>query len=293
MPGTTCYRRDVWYLARFVTHAVKMQIEAGQVAVVTGGASGIGLGLCHEFGRRAMSVVVADIEAEAMDRAVEELVAADIDAIGVQCDVTSEASMQDLADQAFGWRGHVNIVCNNAGVVAFGDGLASVDDWKWVIDVDLWGVVYGMLAFGPRMREAGQPGHFVNTASTAGLLGFPGIASYVAAKHAVVGMSQSFWHEFGPTSLSVSVLCPGVVSTNINSSDRNRPGIAPGAVELSEFGADYAEVMTPAEVAEIVAAAIEANQFWILPHEHYGDQALQLAQDRIVKRPPLMPQTHR
>lgn len=268
-----------------------MQIEQGQVAVVTGAASGIGLGLCHEFGRRAMSVVAADIEAGALASAVAELQAAGIDAKGVECDVTSIDSVQALADQAFAWKGHVNVVCNNAGVVAFGDGLASLDDWKWVIDVDMWGVVHGMLAFGPRMREASQPGHFVNTASTAGLLGFPGISSYVAAKHAVVGMSQSFWHEFGPTSLSISVLCPGVVSTNINSSERNRPGTEPGSVELSEFGSNHAEAMTPEHVAVIVADAIEADQFWILPHEHYGDQALQLAHDRVAKAPPLRPKT--
>ncbi|MEM7094511.1 MAG: SDR family NAD(P)-dependent oxidoreductase [Actinomycetota bacterium] len=269
-----------------------MKIEAGQVAVVTGGASGIGLGLCHEFGRRGMSVVVADIEASALGRAVAELGEGGVDALGLECDVTSMDSMSSLADQAFAWKGHVNIVCNNAGVVAFGDGLASLEDWKWVIDVDMWGVVHGMLAFGPRMRDSEEPGHFVNTASTAGILGFPGIASYVAAKHAVVGMTQSFWHEFRPTALSASVLCPGVVSTNINRSERNRPGVEPGSVELAEFGADHTETMTPTQVAVIVADAVEADQFWILPHEHYGEQALAVAQGRIDKQPPVMPRTN-
>ena len=217
-----------------------MKIEAGQDAVVTGGGSSIGLGLCRELGRRGMSVIAAAIETGALERAVAELTEAGIDALGVQCDVTSMESMEALADQAFDWKGNVHLVCNNAGVVAFGDGFASIEEWKWVIDVDLWGVVHGMLAFGPRMRESGEPGHFVNTASTAGLLGFPGIASYVAAKHAVVGMTQSFWHELAPTALSASVLCPGVVSTNINSSERNRPGVEPGSVELSEFEDDVA-----------------------------------------------------
>lgn len=258
---------------------------------MTGGASGIGLGLCRELGQRGMSVVVGDIEAGALAAAVDELSDAGIDALGVECDVTSMESMEALADQAFAWKGHVHLVCNNAGVVAFGDGFASIEEWKWVIDVDLWGVVHGMLAFGPRMRESGEPGHFVNTASTAGLLGFPGIASYVAAKHAVVGMTQSFWHELAPTALSASVLCPGVVSTNINSSERNRPGVEPGSVELSEFGAAHSETLTPAQVAVIVADAVEADQFWILPHEHYGEQALRVAQGRIDKQPPIMPRT--
>jgi len=268
-----------------------MKIEAGQVAVVTGGASGIGLGLCHEFGRRGMAVVAADIEAGALERAVEALTAAGVDALGVECDVTSMDSVQALADTAFDWKGDVHIVCNNAGVVTFGDSFASLDDWKWVIDVDLWGVVHGMLAFGPRMREQGQPGHFVNTASTAGLLGFPGIASYVAAKHAVVGMTQSFWHELAPTALSASVLCPGVVSTNINTSERNRPGVPDGSIELQEFGGAHGETLTPEQVAVIVADAIEADQFWILPHEHYGEQALAVAQGRIDKQPPVLPRT--
>lgn len=268
-----------------------MDIEPGQVAVVTGGASGIGLGLCHEFARRGMAVVVADIEASALERALAELEEGGAEILAFQCDVASMESMQALADAAFDWKGHVDVVCNNAGVVAFGDGFASLEDWKWVIDVDLWGVVHGMLAFGPRMRTGGRPGHFVNTASTAGLLGFPGIASYVAAKHAVVGMTQSFWHELRPTALSASVLCPGVVSTNINRSERNRPGVDPTTVELSEFGADHAEVMTPAEVATVVADAIEADQFWILPHEHYAEQALALARTRVDKTAPVMPRT--
>lgn len=244
------------------------------------------------MGRRGMAVVVADIEVAALGKAVDELTAAGVEARGIECDVTSMDSVNALADTAFAWKGHVNAVCNNAGVVVFGDGFGSIEDWKWVIDVDMWGVIHGMLAFGPRMRESGEPGHFVNTASTAGLLGFPGIASYVAAKHAVVGMTQSFWHELQPTAVSASVLCPGVVSTNINTSERNRPGEDPDSVELREFGKDHGETITPADVAAIVADAIEADQFWILPHEHYGEQALALAQGRIDKQPPVLPRTH-
>ncbi|WP_083914030.1 SDR family NAD(P)-dependent oxidoreductase [Ilumatobacter nonamiensis] len=270
-----------------------MKIETGQVAVVTGGASGIGLELCHEFGRRGMAVVAADIEADALAAAVGALRSAGIDAIGKECDVTSMDSVQALADECFAWKGNVHVVCNNAGVVAFGDAMGSLEDWKWVIDVDLWGVVHGLFAFGPRMREAGEPGHFVNTASTAGLLGFPGIAPYVAAKHAVVGMTQSLWHELQPTALSASVLCPGIVSTNINTSERNRPGVAAGSVERSgAWGDGWAEAQTAEEVAVIVADAVEADQFWVIPHEAYGGQALTLAQGRIDKQPPLLPVVH-
>ncbi len=268
-----------------------MDLEAGQVAVVTGGASGIGLSLAELFGRRGLAVVVADVEATALAEAVAHLSGHDIDVLGVETDVTSAEAVNALADAAFDWKGHVNVVCNNAGVVSFGSAFDGLADWKWVIDVDLWGVVHGVHAFVNRMVAFGKPGHVVNTASTAGLFGFPNIASYVAAKHAVVGMSQSMYHELAGTQVGMSVLCPGVVTTNITSSHRNRPGTDPTTVEKQTFGLDHPEAMTPGEVAEVVAAAIEADQFWILPHEHYGDQAMALAKTRLDGSPPIMPQT--
>lgn len=268
-----------------------MRIEAGQVAVVTGGASGIGRAFCHEFGRRGMAVVVADIEQAALDDAVAELDATGIDALGVLCDVRSADAVDALADAAFDWKGHVNVLCNNAGVVHFGDAFSSLEDWKWVIDVDMWGVIHGALSFVPRMKESGEPGHVVNTASTAGLLGFARIASYVAAKHAVVGMSQSMWHELQGTNVSMSVLCPGVVSTNINTSHRNKPGVDPGSVEKETFGVGYDEAITPERVAEFVAEAIEADRFWMLPHPRYADMALAVAEGRVAGEPPVMPHT--
>ncbi|MEM9712534.1 MAG: SDR family NAD(P)-dependent oxidoreductase [Actinomycetota bacterium] len=267
-----------------------MQLGAGQVAFVTGGASGIGLALCHELARRGVSVIAADIEAVALERAVAELGDAGHEALGVECDVTSMDSMTAAADEAFAWKGSVDVLANNAGVVAFGDAFSSLDDWKWVIDVDLWGVVHGLHAFVPRMRESGRPGHIVNTASTAGIFGFPNIASYVAAKHAVVGLSQSIWHELAPTALGASVLCPGVVSTNINTSERNRPGTEPGSVELQDdFGENYQETLSAAEVASMVCDAIEADRFWILPQEHYAEQALAIGEGRLDGSPPVMP----
>ena len=268
-----------------------MELEAGQVAVVTGGASGIGLALVEAFSSRGLSVVIADVEAEALATEVDRLSDLGLDVLGVQTDVTSPEALNALADEAFAWKGAVNLVCNNAGVVSFGSAFEGLDEWKWVIDVDLWGVVHGVHAFVPRMLESGKPGHIVNTASTAGLLGFANIASYVAAKHAVVGMSQSMYHELAATAVGISVLCPGVVSTNITTSHRNRPGTDPTTVEKKAFGLDHSEVMTPAEVADVVVASVEADRFWILPHEHYGDQALELARTRLDGRPPIIPRT--
>lgn len=266
-----------------------MELEAGQVAVVTGGASGIGLALAQALGGRGLAVVIADVEQAALDQAVAQLGQGDIDVLGVVTDVTSPEAVTALADEAFAWKGEVNVVCNNAGVVSFGSAFDRLDDWKWVIDVDLWGVVHGVHAFVPRMLESGRPGHVVNTASTAGLFGFPNIASYVAAKHAVVGMSQSMYHELAPTSVGISVLCPGVVSTNIITSHRNRPGTDPETVEKQAFGQDHPEVLTPEHVADVVLDAVQADRFWILPHEHYGDQAVELATARVDGGPPHLP----
>ena len=269
-----------------------MQIEAGQVAVITGGASGIGLALCHEFGRRGMAVVVADVEQVSLDNSVAELAAAGIEALGVICDVRSAEAVDALADAAFAWKGRVNILCNNAGVVHFGSAFtSSLEDWKWVIDVDMWGVIHGTHSFVPRMKDSGQPGHVVNTASTAGLLGFPMIASYTAAKHAVVGMSQSMWHELKKSDVSMSVLCPGVVSTNINTSHRNKPGVDPESVTKDALGEGIDETLTPAAVAVFVADGVEADRFWMLPHPRYGELALTLAEDRIAGQPPVVPRT--
>jgi NAD(P)-dependent dehydrogenase (short-subunit alcohol dehydrogenase family) len=266
-----------------------MQMVDGQVVVVTGGASGIGLALARNFGARGMAVVVADVEQAALDEAVTKLTADGVDALGVVTDVRSEDAVRALADEAFAWKGHVNVVCNNAGVVSFGSAFSDMESWKWVIDVDLWGVVHGMHAFVPRMIESGQPGYVVNTASTAGLFGFPQIASYVAAKHAVVGMSQSMYHELAATSVGISVLCPGIVTTNIDTSHRNKPGTDPTSITKSTFGLDRPEAMTPEQVADVVTDAIEADRFWILPHEHYGQQAVDLATTRVDGGPPLMP----
>ncbi len=269
-----------------------MQHVDGKVAVITGGASGIGLGFAHAFGTAGMKLMLGDIEEKALASASAELTAAGHDVGTFVVDVTSAEAVDAFADATYSTFGGAHLVCNNAGVVERHDSWGSLDDWKWVIDVDLWGVVHGVHSFVPRMLDAGEDGHVVNTASTAGLLGFPGISSYVAAKHAVVGMSQSMFHEFAHTPLGVSVLCPGVVDTNINSSHRNRPGVDPAAVTGETFET-YEEVLSTADVAGIVLDAVKADQFWILPHEHYGEQALKNATDRVAKGNPVMPRVKR
>ena len=265
-----------------------MQIEDGYVAVVTGGASGIGLAMARAFGAQGMKLMLGDIEEQALETAADGLRVDGFDVATQVVDVSSSDAVDEFADATYSAFGGAHIVCNNAGVVARHDAWGSLKDWKWVIDVDLWGVIHGVHSFVPRMLDAGSTGHIVNTASTAGLLGFPGIASYSAAKHAVVGLSSSMHHELEATSLGISVLCPGLVATNIVNSERNRPE-NPDHPDAPTF-ALRGETLPPDEVADHVVAAVRSDQFWILPHEHYGHQAIELANGRLTGEPPLRPQ---
>lgn len=266
-----------------------MQIEAGQVAVVTGGASGIGLAMARAFGAHGMKLVLGDIEEKALATAADALRVDGFEVSTHVVDVASEDAVDAFADAAYAVFGAAHIVCNNAGVVARHDSWGPIEDWKWVLGVDLWGVIHGVHSFVPRMLEAGQPGHVVNTASVAGLLGFAGIASYTAAKHAVVGLSTSMHHELAATALGVSVLCPGLVATNIVNSERNRPDADVDDADSPTY-ALTGETLTPDDVADTVVAAVRSDQFWILPHLHYADQVIALAEARKAGEPPAPPE---
>jgi len=266
-----------------------MQIKLGQVAVVTGGASGIGLAMARAFGAAGMRLMIGDIEPGALETAADLLRVDGFEVATEIVDVASADAVDAFAAKTFETFGAANIVCNNAGVVARHDAWGSLEDWKWVIDVDLWGVIHGVHSFVSRMVQGGQVGHVVNTASVAGLLGFPGIASYTAAKHAVVGLSTSLHHELAATSVGVSVLCPGLVATNIVNSERNRPGGDPSDGD-SPTHALTGETLTPDDVADQVLAAVRADRFWVLPHAHYADQAIALAEGRKAGLPPAQPE---
>lgn len=248
----------------------------GKVAVITGGAAGIGLALAQNIGRAGAKVVIADIESAAVERAGSELAAAGIDHLGVRVDVSRWDDVAALAEAAYERFGAVHLVANNAGVVHGGlTWEQTLEDWNWVLGVDLWGVIHGIRAFVPRMLEAGQGGHVLNTASTAGLMGFPKIASYVAAKQAVVGISESLLADLRSVDapIGVSVLCPGAVRTAIRDSERNRPGWS-GPSSMDRSGRPEAtETITADEVAEMTAQAIAADRFWVLTHDRYGEMA--------------------
>jgi len=242
----------------------------GKVAVVTGGASGIGLALARRFRKEGMRVVLGDIEDAALTAAVAELDGAD-DVLGVRCDVASGESVDALRDATVERFGTAHVVCLNAGVAPSGPMLdASLENWRWVMDVNVWGVVHGMRAFGPLLVEQGE-GHIVCTGSVAGLATTPGLGPYSVTKHAVVGLASTLREELAPAGVGVSVLCPGVLRTRIFESERNRPGGSDSGTHAGDWvGRDvFLQAMAaapgPELAADAVLDAVVADRLFVLP----------------------------
>lgn len=249
-----------------------------KVAFITGGASGLGLGMAKAFGRQGMKVMIADIEQAALVRAVQDLKDSQIRAEGVLCDVSSRGSLREAALKTIAIYGKVHVVCNNAGVGAGGP-LGSVDerDWQWCVDVNLLGVVYGTEIFAPLIESHGEGGHFVNTASMAGWLGVPNMEPYCATKFAVVAMSEGWAMQLAPKNIGVSVLCPGFVQTRIHESQRNKPARY-GSADSVHIGlgvnqqqaAQMVNSGIPVEpVANRVVEAIQDNDLYVFTHVEY------------------------
>jgi NAD(P)-dependent dehydrogenase (short-subunit alcohol dehydrogenase family) len=256
---------------------ITMQELAGKTAFVTGAASGIGLALSRTFAEAGMKVMLADIEANALTAAVENLHDFGPNVYGVACDVTDPASVERAAKASYEAFGNVHVVCNNAGVGG-GSGIdtISLETWRWVIDVNLMGVLHGIRTFLPHIRAHGEGGHIVNTASMAGMNSGLGFSAYSASKFAVVNMSEGLAKQLAPLGIGVTVLCPGFVRTRIWESGRNRPerygptqipdpASAAGKLlarltELGQTGLD------PADVAAHVLAAIRENELYVFTH---------------------------
>jgi NAD(P)-dependent dehydrogenase (short-subunit alcohol dehydrogenase family) len=268
-----------------------------RVAVVTGAASGIGLALAERFAAEGMKVVMADVEADALARAAAQI-KEKAPVLATRVDVSKPDDVERLAAETYATFGAAHVVCNNAGVAVIGAVHEhSLADWEWVLGVNLWGVIHGVRAFVPRMLAGGQHGHIVNTASIAGLTNSPFMSVYNVTKHGVVALSESMYKEFQATGarLGVSVVCPGLINTNIMSSSRNRPAQwadhgAPGEAARA-FSAALASGLTggypPSEVAEQVLQGIRDDRFYIVPAQpDVKARAMVRAQDILELRNP-------
>jgi len=256
-----------------------MLLEAGQVAVVTGAASGLGRALAGQFAARGLSVVLADIEAGPLEDAVAEISASGATAIGVVTDVTVGDQVDALAAATIERFGRVDVVVHNAGVSSFPGPMwdYEVNDWEWVMGVNFGGVVHGVRAFTPFL-VAQNSGHVVLTASMAGITSGPGLGPYMVSKHAVVGLAEGLAADLALVApgVGVTVVCPGQMGTNIWNSGRNRPArLAVEPRELSEVeAAGMSEWMaaisgpeiTAADAAAIVIDGVERGVFHVAPN---------------------------
>ena len=249
----------------------------GKVAVITGGASGIGLGMARAFAGAGMKLVLADLDDAARDAAVDAFRASGTDAVGMRCDVSVHAQVQDLAKLATDTFGGVHVLCNNAGVgIPTATHPMKIADWRWIIDVDLYGPIHGVEVFLPIMEAQGE-GHINSTSSMAGLFAGGFMGAYNVAKHGVVALMATLARDLAGrrSPVTASVLCPGPINTNISRhSVAYRPGRSKPAADGASAGQAAAGIqkmleeqgMHPDEVGTLVLDAIRHRQFWILTH---------------------------
>lgn len=269
----------------------------GRVAVVTGGASGIGRGMTEAFLDQGMKVVIGDIERDALDKTLAELVANGGEVVGTICDVSSQDSVDALARTALDAFGAVHVLCNNAGVAGESGPVweRSLEDWNWVMGVNVRGVLHGIRSFVPIMIEQGDEGHVVNTASIAGLIA--GGGTYGVSKHACVALSEGLFSDLAQHApqIGASVLCPGWVRTRIAESERNRPEAprkSPGSeAPLGELMRKMVEGaissgLDPREVGGKVVDAIKTRQFYILTHP-WENMVERRTENIVQKRDPI------
>jgi NAD(P)-dependent dehydrogenase (short-subunit alcohol dehydrogenase family) len=251
----------------------------GRAAVITGGAGGIGFATAREFARRGARIMLSDIDQAALDEAVANLRTDGVDAHGVLCDVRKLDDVEQLADEAFRVFGDVHVVFNNAGIAYAGPiAQTSHDDWRFVIDVDLWGPIHGVEAFLPRLIAQGGQSHIVFTSSFAGLIPNVGLGPYCVAKYGVVALAETLAREVRPNGIGVSVLCPMIVETNllanterVRSDDYGPPHSEAETVQQLASAPDDDSVLDVEDVARLTADAVLANRLYVLPHRASRD----------------------
>jgi NAD(P)-dependent dehydrogenase (short-subunit alcohol dehydrogenase family) len=276
-----------------------MKAFKDRVAVITGGAGGIGRAMAERFATAGMKIVLADVESGALNRAAREMRAAGHQVLAVRTDVTKAASVAALARKTVAAFGGVHVLCNNAGIYP-PDRFSPVweaplEDWQWALDVNLYGIVHGIRTFMPIMLASGAEGHVVNTASLAGIISGSGSAVYGATKHAVVRLSEAMYASLREqkAKVDVSVLCPGVVQTGIFQSERNRPGKLRGVGAPAKYKSlgdiPMQNAMAPADVAEQVFNAVHHRQFYVITTTGYDDAIRDRMEAILARRNPVFP----
>ncbi|MFE7777496.1 SDR family NAD(P)-dependent oxidoreductase [Streptomyces sp. NPDC057445] len=282
-----------------------MRLAEGQVAVVTGAASGVGLALARRFAAEGLKVVLADVEEGPLHKAADELAAGGAEVLARVVDVSDRDSVRNLADDAYGTFGAVHVLCNNAGVGSGAEGRMwehEPNDWKWAFAVNVWGVFHGIQAFVPRMIAGGGPGHVVNTSSgDGGIAPLPTASVYAVTKAAVVTMTESLYAHLSAEGVPVgaSVLFPGphMLRTGLWESHRNRPARYAkerprrtpyrtlGQWEAAMKAAGHEVMFTPVEeVAAHVVDGIRADRFWMLPAGEHSDRQIRARSQSMLDR---------
>jgi NAD(P)-dependent dehydrogenase (short-subunit alcohol dehydrogenase family) len=255
-----------------------MKTFKDRVAVITGGGSGLGRALAERFAREEMKLVLADIDEAALESASTDLRARGAQMVTQRTDVSSGADVEQLARAALDSFGAVHIVCNNAGVAPMGLAWESTEaDWRWVLGVNVWGVIHGVRVFTPILLRQADEGHIVNTASVAGLISPPGMGAYSVSKHAVVALTESLYHDLAArtTKVKCSILCPAYFPSGIADSERSRPTeLAREVAKTDEQRALEANLkkavesgkLTAGDIANAVFESVRDERFYILPH---------------------------
>jgi NAD(P)-dependent dehydrogenase (short-subunit alcohol dehydrogenase family) len=278
-----------------------MQEFKYKVAVITGAASGLGRAMAERCVQEGMKVVLADVELEPLAETEASMKASGATVLAVRTDVSQPSDVEALAQKTLEAFGAVHLLFNNAGVATGPCAVweSTIADWEWIIGVNLWGVIHGVRIFVPIMLDQDADCHIVNTASVAGLISGPELGAYKVTKHAVVTLSETLYHELAQLGarIKVSVLCPGVVSTRIMESARNRPGHSPtteprdpaSAARWEAFRRRVAAGMPPGHVADLVFDAIGTDRFYILTHPELQASVRSRMEDILEGRSPTPP----